>query len=199
MGREGGGIMTEWEDLLPDIAESFGGTFPHPDAHERIKAAYLRAPKSVLRQIDRVTAEYHEGGVRSPWGMLHHRVKDIQQDTERAEKVVSRDKALERAEQWIRNAGLMYDRQEEILDELFGAQGMMRTHDTPDARLHLLLLWRELRPTGELIEHEADARGQRYQDQRKELACPASRPTSAPNTSNETEPTSPEPSKTTNT
>lgn len=33
----------------------------------------------------------------------------------------------------------------------------------------MLELWQELRPSGELAEHEADQRGRRYQEQRAKL------------------------------
>ena len=66
------------------------------------------------------------------------------------------------AERWIENAGLYCDRAEEVIDELFGRNGLLREH-AADVRLQkrMLDLWAKGRPTGEQVEREAIERAQR--------------------------------------
>lgn len=162
--------MTEWEDLLPEIAETFGGQLPYPETADDIRAAYQRAPQTVTRMADAVAALYADGTAQNPWGMLRYRVKAIpEHDPSKPSASGSgRDKAIARAEQWMRTAGLHHDRETELLDELYGERGRLRHH--PETRDRMLQLWHELRPLGELADHEAAERGQRYAQQRKQLA-----------------------------
>jgi hypothetical protein len=67
----------------------------------------------------------------------------------------------------MRTTGLHYDRESELLDELYGDRGRLKDH--PNTRQRMLELWNELRPLGELVDHEATERGLRYQEQQKML------------------------------
>jgi len=181
--------MNDWEELVPDLAESYGGQMPHPATNQEIAAAYLRAPKAVLREADRVAQEYQDGTARQPWGLLRHRAKNIHTDTANAETRVDRDKAIERAEQWIRTAGLMYDRPSEIEHELFGdtrtnpetdkdgepipASGqppLAHYRDDTPLRNRILEHWADHRPAGQQVEQDAIDRGLRHQAERAALA-----------------------------
>ena len=158
--------MKEWDDLVLETAERFGGTIPHPDTAATIATVYAKAPDAVTRTIDRIAGEYQDGNIRSPWGILKSRVQQIQVSVQTTSRANDRDKAIARAEQWIRTAGLHYDRPAEIADELFGHRGMLRTHRTPELEARVTALWASLRPLGELVEAEAIERGLRYQAQR---------------------------------
>ena len=46
--------MKNWEDLVLETAERFGGTFPHPETSQAIATVHQRAPNSVERAIDEV-------------------------------------------------------------------------------------------------------------------------------------------------
>jgi hypothetical protein len=159
--------MTHWEDLALETAERFGGTLPHPDTAAQIAAVYERAPHAVEKAIDRVALEYEQGGIRSPWGILRSRVKQITTSEATATRANERDKTIARAEQWMRNAGMHYDSEQELLDELYGERGRLRDH--PDTRQRMLALWTELRPIGEQLDQDAIDRGTRYQEQRERL------------------------------
>lgn len=178
--------MIEWEDLALQTAERFGGTLPHPETAAAIAAVHAKAPHAVERAIDRVAIEYEDGGIRSPWGILRSRVKQITTETAAAGRANDRDKTIARAEQWIRNAGLHYDRTSEIEHALFGNAHLEPTPDKdgqpitspgdtlirnppPHLRQKLVDLWTDLRPIGEQIEQDAIDRGLRYQQQREEL------------------------------
>lgn len=174
--------MIEWEDLAYATAERFGGTIPHPDTANVIASVYARAPHAVLRAIDRVADDYDNGTIRSPWGVLKTRVQQITVDQKGAAKSTGREKAIERAEQRMRNELLHYDRWPEVEDELFGDRGTLREHDNPTLRQRMETLWTDLRPLGELVEHEAIQRGLLHQEQRARLA--AKKPEPAPDAGN---------------
>jgi len=146
--------MIEWEDLAYQTAERFGGTMPHPDTAAAIANVYAKAPTAVARAIDRVAADYDTGNIRSPWGVLKARVQQITADTTQAKHGNDREKAVARAEQRIRNELLHYERADEVLDELFGPRGTLKDHASPDLEHRMLALWNDLRPLGELTEHE---------------------------------------------
>lgn len=171
--------MKHWEDLVLDTAERFGGTFPQPTTADTIAAVYAKAPTAVTRQIDQVAESYAAGTINSPWGILKSRVQRIQTDQPKHQAANDQTKAIERAEQWLRNAGLMYDRESEILDELFGDRGSLRHHDTPTVRQRILELWRELAPVGAQLEQDATDRGLRHQAERA-ANPPARKPVTAP-------------------
>ena len=159
-----------WDDLALETAERFGGTFPHPETRDAIATVHQRAPNAVERTIDQVAADYQRGDINSPWGILRSRVQKITADvTPKATASNQREKAIARAEQWLRTAGLHYDRPSEILDELFGDRGMLRTHRTPDLEQRIVNLWTELRPLGEQAEHDQLERLARYAEQRARM------------------------------
>lgn len=162
--------MIDWEDLALQTAERFGGTLPHPDTSAAIATVYARAPQAVTRAIDRVADDYDQGNVRSPWGVLKSRIQQITVDQHAAARATGRDKAIERAEQWIRTAGLHYDRWTEVHDDLFGERGRLRDHATPELEHRMENLWNELRPLGVKAEDEAEARGRAYAAQKPNAA-----------------------------
>jgi len=162
--------MIDWEDLPYQTSERFGGTLPHPDTATAIQAVYLRAPAAVTRAIDRIANEYAAGEVASPWGILRHRVSQIQTTEQAATRSNDRDKTIARAEQWLRTAGLHYDRESEIIDELFGDRGRLLGHHTPDLQDRMVALWHELRPLGQQVETEALERAERQNTQRERAA-----------------------------
>jgi hypothetical protein len=110
-----------WEDLVYVTAERFGGNMPHPDTAAAIAQVHERAPKAVEAAINRIAAEYEDGTVRSPWGLLKSRVQQIQTDIPKAEKRNDQQRDIERAEQWIRAAGL-YMTWSEVQSELFDVE-----------------------------------------------------------------------------
>lgn len=159
--------MKTWDELLYETAELFGGQLPRPDLATEIQAAHNRAPQALERAIDQIANEYAQGNIRSPWGILKARLASLHTpETERkATNINQREKAVARAEQWIRTAGLHYDRETELLDELYGDRGPLRAH--PDTKGRILELWNELRPLGVITEQDHEQRMARYRDQPK--------------------------------
>lgn len=84
--------------------------------------------------------------------------------------------ALERAEKWMRTAGLHFARPDEVDDELFDeTRGMLREFRN-DAEVHerMYALWSELRPVGEQVELEVERRAERWREARAHKLAPES-------------------------
>ena len=66
------------------------------------------------------------------------------------------------AERWIERVGLLYDREEDVLDELFNQRGLLRQHNGDmQLQARLMGLWRRHRPLGEQVEREQVERAER--------------------------------------
>lgn len=74
---------------------------------------------------------------------------------------------IEKAENYLANAGYLLDRESEVLDELFGDHGLLR-HYGDDVALkdRLAGIWRDARPKGERVEADFLARAERFRGQR---------------------------------
>ena len=157
----------DWQTLRNQFMRTIGGDPPGAQLEDHLIQAYTEHPEAVERSIEKIGLAYTAGKIRSPWGALKH---EVAKATEAArnphhDKGSSRNKATQRAEQRIRNELLHYDLEREVDDELYGERGTIREH--PETRDRTLELWRSLRPLGELVEHEANQRGIRYQQQRE--------------------------------
>lgn len=159
----------DWQTLRNQFMRTIGGDPPGAQLEEDLIAAYTDHPEPVERSFEKIALAFKAGKIHSPWGALKAEVAkavDAARNPTHS-KGATREKAIARAEQWIRNAGLHYDRWEEIQDELFGDRGTLRQHDTPQLRERIQTLWHELRPLGIQTEQEAIDRGLRYQAQPK--------------------------------
>lgn len=100
-----------------------------------------------------------EPGVSNPtaWfltGLRSGEHPEQQYDRERARKT-------HLAERWMANVGLLLNREEELLDELFGKHGLLREY-AGDVKLQkrMISLWAKHRPDGEQTEREQLARAE---------------------------------------
>lgn len=141
----------DWQTLRNQFMRNIGGDPPGAHLEDELIQAYTDHPDAVEKSFEKIALAFKAGKIRSPWGALKAEVAKAV-DAARNPTHSSAAKtstAIQRAEQWIRNAGLMFDRWDEIHDELFGDRGMLhpQRHDqrTTD-RIHTL--WNELRPLG---------------------------------------------------
>jgi hypothetical protein len=149
---------------------TIGGDPPGAALEDQLIQAYTDHPEAVERSVEKIGLAHAAGKIHSPWGALK---AEVAKATEAArnpqhDKGSSRTKAVQRAEQRVRNELLHYDRLDEVQDELFGPRGTIRQHDDRTTREHLEQLWHDLRPLGADTELEAEARGLRYQQQKAE-------------------------------
>jgi hypothetical protein len=150
--------MTEfvWADVRDRAIRLFRGEPLHAETETALLDVFERHPQRVVETIERVAGQEN---VRSCWAVTLAELRRVENsgartvsgEGERAERIA-------RAETWIRNAGLHFDREPEVEEELF-VRGRLRPYaDDELFRKRLLDLWRELRPTGERIEADADRR-----------------------------------------
>lgn len=163
-----------WRELRDHAIELFGDT-PGPTVEERILVVFRTHPQIVAVGIDHVAQRRKQGTVTSPWGLLasHLEKATAPLDDVTATDERDRDKAIRRAEQWMRAAGKHYDSEAEIIDELFGETAALsiRLFDSPELRERMLRLWREVRPEGVKIAEQAEMRARAYAAAR--VAAPA--------------------------
>ena len=156
----------DWQTLRNQFMRTIGGDPPGAQLEDWLINAYAEHPDAIERTFEKITLAHKAGKVHSPWGALKTEatkaIDAARNPTHNAGS--SKTKALARAEQWIRTAGIHYDRQTEIIDELYGERGPLRAH--PDTQPRILELWNELRPLGVILEADHEAYMARYAEQR---------------------------------
>ncbi len=115
--------MTEYNwGHLRETAIANWGTVPQGQLEADIIEIFEQQPALVTATITKLTTSFNAGKIHSPWAILR---KELQQATspDRTPTVTDaaeRDKTIAKAEQWIRNTGLHYPTENEILNHLFG-------------------------------------------------------------------------------
>jgi len=162
----------DWQTLRNQFMRQIGGDPPGSQLEDELIQAYTQNPDVVERSFEKIALAHAAGKIRSPWGALKTEVAKALDAARNPshDKGSSRTKAIQRAEQRVRNELLHYDRWDEAEDELFGERATLREHRTPELHERMAKLWDDLRPLGELVEHEAIERGQRNQQHRARLA-----------------------------
>lgn len=156
----------DWQTLRNQFMRDIGGDPPGANLEDELIAAYTEHPDAIERSVEKITLGFKAGKIRSPWGALKAEAAKAV-DTARNpthDRGKTKHNAIARAEQWMRTAGLHYDREPEILDELYGDRGRLRDH--PETQTRMLALWNELRPLGIQVDDEAEARGRAYAAQK---------------------------------
>jgi len=163
----------DWQTIRNQFMRQIGGDPPGSQLEDELIQAYTQNPDVVERSFEKIALAHAAGKIRSPWGALKTEVAKALDAARNPshDKGSSRTKAIQRAEQRTRNELVHYDRWDEAEDELFGERGTLRDHDTAALRERMHKLWDDLRPLGELIEHEAIERGLRNQQHRARLAA----------------------------
>jgi hypothetical protein len=157
----------DWQTLRNKFMRDIGGDPPGAQLEDQLIQLYTDHPQALERSIEKITLAYQAGKIRSPWGALKTEAAKATEPARNPthDHSTSKTKAVQRAEQWIRNAGIHYDQQTEIEDELYGERGRLREH--PETRDRLINLWIELRPLGQAAELEHETYLARYAEQRR--------------------------------
>lgn len=161
----------DWQTLRNQFMRTIGGDPPGAKLEDDLITAYGEHPDAVERSFEKIALGFKAGKIRSPWGALK---AEVAKATEAArnphhDRGATREKAIARAEQQIRNELLHYDRQDEILDELFGQRGTLKQHDTPELRDRMTALYDQLRPAGIQTEQDQIERLARIKTQQEAL------------------------------
>ena len=162
-----------WHDTRDAAIEALDGRWPSPEDEEQIVQAFASDPRRVIAEINSVAESFSRGEVRSPWGLIRSRVVRRSTRVVVVEASQAKAAAVARAEQWIRTAGLHFDRQEEVHSELFDEGRQLHAYaDDEELADRLLALWRDVRPRGEQVEAEAVRRAAAWKASRAALNTP---------------------------
>lgn len=151
-----------WNETRTFGIKRFGNA-PGPEIENEMIQAFQTAPLAFVETIYEVANLVDRGEATSGWGLTHARTRRLTQPVRdiTVTKPDARAKAIDRAEQWLRVAGIHFDSQTEIEDELFGDRGQLK--EWPDLRDRMVDMWIEIRPIGEQLEREDIQRGLDYQ------------------------------------
>jgi hypothetical protein len=169
----------DWASLRTHLITAYGEP-PHPITEGEIIAAYELHPQALEKAANQIAVDHKNGTIRSGWAVLRSRTSQLTtpQANPTRSSSVDREKALARAQQWTRNAGLHYDRWEEVSAELYGERGLLHTH--PETISSINELWLEQRPKGEAIEADAHARAEAWKQQQTRIPWNRARLTKPP-------------------
>lgn len=141
-----------WHELYTEAIQAFNDT-PGAQLEQHLIDAYAEHPAAVAVAISKITQAHKAGKINSPWGAVKAEVS--KQIAVRANIPAAGNRATQErnAEQWIRSAGLHYDRWAELHDELFGDRGPLRPWaDDQVLEARVRRVYDEVRPVGEQIE-----------------------------------------------
>jgi hypothetical protein len=192
-----GGGYQDWEQLRNHAIAEFGDT-PRAETEARIIAAYELHPDQVERTIHAVAADVHAGTVRSGWAVLNARIGNITAPPANPQRNtgVTREKALARADQWMRNAGCYHDEAEAILHlcdggllasyaqaELVndgpGTPARLQVSGDPAVIAHIRTQHTLERPRGLAADTAAEARAEAWKTQHQKEKASRSQPSSS--------------------
>lgn len=149
-----------WNELRDAFAERVADA-PSAVLEQRVLDIFERHPGLVSDALALIADRYEQGIVRSGWPVLLKHVEEAASAAERSAVPVSDDrdaaakraKAIKRAQQSMRGAGLYYDREAEVVEELFDVGGILRDYQG-DMQLvdEMLDVWRSERGRGERAE-----------------------------------------------
>lgn len=148
----------EWHVLRDHAIEQFDGDTPRAELEQKILDVFERNPAMVAKAVDRIASKFKAGQVRSPWAVLAIDVTQTGSPVRLVTAVdtTSREKRIARAEQWVKAAGVHFDRESEVVAHLFGDRGLLEDwHEDEQLVARMIGLWVEARPTGERLEEEA--------------------------------------------
>lgn len=156
-----------WSEIRAQTIERFRGQTPRAEDEQTIIDTFETSPLLVLQAIDDIAT----ADVTWHWSALAGRLKRTPIRDATVDIGPSKTKLIQNAQRWIRNTGHHIDRQEELIDELYGDRGTLRPwKDDQPLRTRMLALWQEVRPIGEQLEHDETHRAQEWLRVRQEIA-----------------------------
>lgn len=154
-----------WSDTRQHAIEHFNSETPGAQLEQDIIAHFADDPERVIRTINRIADQHKRKPLNSPWAVVRADLNRTAQQDVVASATAGRAKHIERAKNWIRNAGVHYDRESDVEAELFGddfTRGRLHDHrEDPNLREELLAYWRDQRPRGEQAERDHIAYSER--------------------------------------
>lgn len=154
-----------WPELRALTITTFAGQTPRAEDEQTIIDVFATQPSLILAAITEVTQSFAEGKVRYPWAILAKRIETSSRPLSliSVETSPDKDKRIAAAERWIHNAGVHYDLERDVEEELFPTLGggfddrgaLSAWADDHALRARLIERWRNERPRGERAEAAA--------------------------------------------
>ena len=161
-----------WTELRPRIIEQFRGDLPRAETEQHVMDAFQRSPLAVLSAIDTVAESVASGKARSGWAVLAKHLERLESVGDVTVEVDARQSKVAAAERWIVNVGYLIDREDELVDALFGHSGPLRDfHSDGALRSRLVALWERERPRGVVLEQRLAMEEAEHRRKREELAA----------------------------
>lgn len=139
--------MTEysWAALYDRACDLFRDR-PNADQEQTILDAFRDRPRFVSEQVDKIASGVTNGTIRSGWAVLRQTVSAPGPVDARVTDSSERDKRVRATLNWISNAGLHFDREPELVDELFGDTGRLRAWADDDSLCSsMVAAWQKVR------------------------------------------------------
>jgi hypothetical protein len=156
-----------WQTLRERAAHTIG--YPNAATEDRIIEVFEQNPRGVTLAVEKILSRVHAGKLtaRAGWMIVTREVAEITRPAPdvTATDTQERERALDRARRWMRNAGLHLPNEAEVLDELF-ERTLLREFNDETTRQEILRCYRELRPLGEQVEREALERAEAWKASR---------------------------------
>lgn len=127
----------EPDDLLEHAIAAYGSA-PGEDLRTRFLTEAARHPETLRATVNRIADKHAAGAIASPWGVIRAEIDKLANVQPLVKRSNDRERALQRAEQWMRAAGAHFDRYDEIHDELFGERGQLRAWPELEPRIRKL-------------------------------------------------------------
>ncbi len=111
----------EWSKIREAAIQAWGSV-PHGLLEAEVIAVFEKHPALVQATVEKTTSAYQSGRINNPWAILRLDLQKLS-SPERNPTVTDerpREKAVARAEQWVRTTGIHYPTEAELLGHLFG-------------------------------------------------------------------------------
>lgn len=171
-----------WKDLYDQAVQNFGGQTPGRDLETHLLTVFADRPVAVQAALTKTANRFAAGKIHTPWPIVK---RELEHDAQRAHITApttpekGRDTRL--AELSIKNALHYLPSEAELLDEIFGRTGRLRSYETDqDLRQHIINIWTHERTRGiaahkEALELAANWRPQKQPPTDKETQLHAAR------------------------
>jgi hypothetical protein len=171
-----------WEETYNHACQTFGQR-PRAEDEQTVLDVFERNPRLVTNSIDEIAANLQTNGgqIRWGWSALAKRIQHAPARNVTVTDTNDKEAATAAAERWIANAGIHYDRWEEVRDELFGDFSFSGRHTLKPWRNDETLVdrirrsWETHRPTGEQLETDATTRGKKWRTDRQRVQAVAAK------------------------
>jgi hypothetical protein len=142
-----------WADALNRGIELFGDA-PSGGLESDLIQQFKTRPDLFLEKMEELGRKVRDGTVRSGWAVLRTSLRGV--DPAVVDDGGIRTKRERAARALIRNAGLYYEKPDQIIDELFEGDGLLAQWRSDVAlQAEMVAYWQELRPLG--IQAEAES------------------------------------------